>query len=202
MYREIKIDNIKIKINKIEVAKEIIKLTKNLDKILSDKEYIEIISELLNNEIVLEMKKYRQHHKVSCYDHCLYVSYNTYLICKKYNLDYKSAARAGLLHDLFLYDWRKRQNGRKGLHAFTHPNEALKRASEITDLNDKEKDIIKNHMWPVTVKIPKYKETYIITLVDKYFAFMEGFIKTEITTNSIKKIVKEKEVCRKGIYNI
>jgi len=33
-------------------------------------------------------------------------------ICKKYNLDYASAARAGMVHDLFLYDWRKRENGR------------------------------------------------------------------------------------------
>lgn len=122
------------------------------------------------------MKQYRQHHNVSCFDHCLYVSYNTYLICKKHNLDYISAARAGLLHDLFLYDWRKRENGRKGLHAFTHPKEALKQSMSITKLNLKEQDIIKNHMWPVTPKFPKYKETYIITLVDKYFAVAEAFI--------------------------
>ena len=40
------------------------------------------------------------------------------------HLDYVSVARAGMLHDLFLYDWRKRENGRKGLHAFTHPKSA------------------------------------------------------------------------------
>ena len=126
------------------------------------------------------MKLYRQHHNISCFDHCLFVSYNTYLICKKHKLDYISAARAGLLHDLFLYDWRKRENGRKGLHAFTHPKEALKQALEITQLNDKEQDIIKNHMWPVTPKFPKYKETYIITLVDKYFAVAEALIGKKI----------------------
>ena len=146
------------------------------EEILQDKEYIEIVSELLKQEKVQKMKHYRQHHNVSCFDHCLYVSYNTYLICKKSNLDYFSAARAGLLHDLFLYDWRKRENGRKGLHAFTHPKEALRQAMSITNLNKKEKDIIKNHMWPVTPKFPKYKETYIITLVDKYFAVAEAFI--------------------------
>ena len=152
----------------------------NKEEILKDKEYIEIVSELLKNEKVLKMKQYRQHHNISCFDHCLYVSYNTYLICKKYKLDYISAARAGLLHDLFLYDWRKRENGRKGLHAFTHPKEALKQALAITQLNDKEQDIIKNHMWPVTPKFPRYKETYIITLVDKYSAVAEALIGKKI----------------------
>ena len=152
----------------------------NKEKILKDKEYIEIVSELLKNEKVLEMKQYRQHHNISCFDHCLFVSYNTYLICKKHKLDYISAARAGLLHDLFLYDWRKRENGRKGLHAFTHPKEALKQALTITD-------IIENHMWPVTPKFPRYKETYIITLVDKYSAVAEALIGKKIKIINVLK---------------
>ena len=160
----------------------------NKEEILKDKEYIEIISELLKNEKVLKMKQYRQHHNISCFDHCLFVSYNTYLICKKHRLDYISAARAGLLHDLFLYDWKKRENGRKGLHAFTHPKEALRQALTITELNDKEQDIIKNHMWPVTPKFPRYKETYIITLVDKYSAVAEALIGKKI---KIIKVLKE-----------
>ena len=46
-----------------------------------------------------------------------------------------------MVHDLFLYDWRKRENGRKGLHAFTHPHRALEIASSFLELNDKEKEI-------------------------------------------------------------
>ena len=157
-------------------------MVRNINEILIDKEYIEIISDLLQNEKVNKMKQFRQHHRVSCFEHCLFVSYNTYLICKKYNLDYRSAARAGLLHDLFLYDWRKRENGRKGLHAFTHPKEALRQAQTITYLNKKEKEIIKKHMWPVTVIPPRYLETYIITYVDKYFAVAEAYIKPEYVT--------------------
>lgn len=143
------------------------------EKIFQDKEYMEIVKDLIINEIVLKMKLYRQHFNVSCFDHCLYVSYNAYLICKKHNLDYKSVARAGLLHDLFLYDWRKRENGRKGYHAFTHGKTALENAMKITNLNNKEKDIIKNHMWPVTLKLPKYKETFVVTYVDKRIAIAE-----------------------------
>ena len=80
-----------------------------------------------------------------------------------------------MLHDLFLYDWRKRENGRKGLHAFTHPKSAYENASNLFDLNEKESDIILKHMWPVTIKLPKYKESYILTLVDKYCAMNESY---------------------------
>lgn len=152
--------------------------------ILEDKEYINLIEDLIKHEKVLEMKQYRQHYNISCFDHCLFVSYNTYLICKKLHLDYISAARAGLLHDLFLYDWRKRENDRKGLHAFTHGKTAYKIASSIVNLNDKEKDIIIKHMWPVTLALPKYKETFIITYVDKYFAIAEAFIVNSKNYNS------------------
>ena len=169
-------------------------MVRDINKIIKDKEYIMIISDLVNQDKVQEMKRYRQHHKINCFEHCLFVSYNTYLICKKHNLDYISAARAGMVHDLFLYDWRKRERGRKGLHAYTHGKTAFKEASEILNLNDKEKDMIIKHMWPVTPAIPKYKETFILTFVDKYFAIAEAFIKIKEKKNEIKeekeKIIK------------
>lgn len=144
------------------------------DNICNKREFELIISDLINNETVQQMKNYRQHYETSCFEHCKMVAYYCYLICKKYNLDYKSATRAAMLHDLFLYDWRKKQDGRKGLHAFTHPQTALENASKLFDLNEKERDIILKHMWPVTIKLPKYKESYIITLVDKYCAIQES----------------------------
>ena len=153
-----------------------------------------IINEILNKEKVQQMKKYRQHYNINCFYHCLFVSYNTYLICKKHNLDYISAARAGMVHDLFLYDWRKRERGRKGLHAYTHGKTAFKEASEILNLNDKEKDMIIKHMWPVTLAVPKYKETFVITLVDKYFAVAEAFIKIR---NHNEILMREKEKIEK-----
>lgn len=78
-----------------------------------DKEFQEIIKELISNETVQEMKKYRQHYETSCFEHCYMAAYYCYLICKKYHLDYVSATRAAMLHDLFLYDWRVRQNRQK-----------------------------------------------------------------------------------------
>ena len=143
--------------------------------IKKDNEFNNIIRPLIENDTVQQMKNFKQHYETTCFDHCLTVAYYCYCICKKYNLDYKSATRAAMLHDLFLYDWRVRQPDRKGLHAFTHGMTAYKNASKIFDLNEKEKDMIINHMWPVTVNFPKSFEGFILTFVDKYCAMNETF---------------------------
>ena len=132
-----------------------------------NKEFYEITKDLINNPTVLQMKKYKQHYDTTCYNHCIEVAYWSYLFCKKYNLDYVSIARAAILHDLFLYDWRHSKAMLQGWHAFKHPQNA----SKVCDLNEKEKDIILKHMWPVTLfQFPKYKESFIITIVDKLSA--------------------------------
>lgn len=86
-----------------------------------------------------------------------------------------------MLHDLFLYDWRKRENDRLGLHAFTHPKQALINSQKYFKLNKKEIDIILKHMWPVTPIPPRYFESLIITLTDKYCALKEFYY--EYTSN-------------------
>ncbi len=156
------------------------------EKIDNDKNFNKIIYDIKINNTVLQMRNLRQHYNTSCYEHCLYVSYYTYIICKRLNLDYVSAARAGMLHDLFLYDWRKKEN-RKGLHAFTHPKSSLDNALKLFDLNKIEKDMILKHMWPVTLALPKYRESYIITLTDKFSAIIESIdgIKATRTYNRI-----------------
>ena len=145
------------------------------DLMENDKEFQEIIKPLITNETVLQMKNFRQHYETTCFEHCYTAAYYCYLICKKYNLDYKSATRAAMLHDLFLYDWRKRQPDRKGLHAFTHGKTACENACKLFDLNEKEKDMIIKHMWPVTVEFPKSLEGFILTFVDKQCAMSETF---------------------------
>jgi len=151
-------------------------------------EFDEIIKNIVSNSKVQEMKKYRQHYETSTFDHCCMVSYYCYRVCKKLRLDYKSAARAGMLHDFFLYDWRIKGE-RKGLHAFTHGKTACKNACELFDLSEKEKDMIIKHMWPVSPQIPKSTEGFILTIVDKHCALMESI-------TSLAKSMKRKKVWR------
>lgn len=139
-------------------------------------EFKSIIHDLIQNSTVQKMKQFRQHYDTSCYSHCKQVAFYNYLICKKLGLDYVSATRAGMLHDLFLYDWRVPSPEHKNLHAFHHPRIALNNSMKLFDLNEKEKDIILKHMWPVTIIPPKYKEGFIITLVDKYCALHESLL--------------------------
>lgn len=151
------------------------KNTNDFNTPISNKEFLNIIKDIISNETVQEMKNFRQHYETTCFDHCYMVSYYCYLICKKYKLDYISATRAAMLHDLFLYDWRVRQPDRKGLHAFTHGKLACENASKLFDLTQKEKDMIITHMWPVTMKFPTSIEGLILTFVDKYCATSETF---------------------------
>lgn len=164
-------------------------MNKNIEeKILDNNEFQMIIKDLIENETVQEMKNYRQHFNTNCFEHCYLASYYCYKICKKLKLDYKSAARGAMLHDLFLYDWRNK-NSHNGLHAFKHGKLACQNASNIFELNKIEKDMIIKHMWPVTISFPRYLESYILTFVDKYCAIKEAF--EDLTTNfSIKKAFK------------
>ncbi|NLP15148.1 MAG: HD family phosphohydrolase [Clostridium sp.] len=139
-----------------------------------DIEYLNCIRDLINNRRVRRMGRYMQHGKVTCLEHSLYVSYCSYLICRRLGFDYRSAARGGLLHDFFLYDWHKKKPY-KGLHGLKHPYIALKNAKKYFQLNKLEQDIISKHMWPLTIIPPRYWETLIVNILDKYCAFMETF---------------------------
>nr|WP_239548844.1 HD domain-containing protein [Streptococcus loxodontisalivarius] len=113
-----------------------------------------------------------QHHHSTRMEHSINVAYTSYKIAKKFGWDAKSTARGGLLHDMFYYDWRDTKFT-KG-HAWTHPRIAVRNANKITTLNKKEEDIILKHMWGATIAPPRYKEGYIVTMVDKYWAVKEA----------------------------
>ncbi|MFZ5754310.1 MAG: HD domain-containing protein [Bacillota bacterium] len=135
-------------------------------------EYKEYVWDLLSNETVWQMNRFRHHYIVSRLEHSLNVSYYSYIICAALGLDCKAAARGGLLHDFFLYDWRV-ENLPEGKHAFVHPRIALKNAEVLVPLKEKERDIILKHMWPLTWQLPRYPESCIVCLVDKGCALLE-----------------------------
>lgn len=135
------------------------------------KEFMLCVNDLLNIEDVVNLDSFVQHLNTSRLQHSVNVSYYSFLWAKKRGLDYKSVARAGILHDLYLYDWR--ENKTEEHHAFYHPKEALRNANKITKLSPMEKDAILNHMWPLSKNSPKYKEGKILCCVDKYCAVIE-----------------------------
>ena len=141
-------------------------------KIMSDFEYIDIVSDIINNEKFLKLKFYR-HHDNTRLDHCLKVSYNAYKLAKKINLDYKAAARAGLLHDFFYGDLRYINVIERKYMLNAHPYFAYYNASKIFKVNDKEKNMILSHMFPISYEVPRYKESILLDLVDDLEALKE-----------------------------
>jgi len=71
------------------------------------------------------------------------------------------------------------------MHGFTHPLTALNNASERFKLNRIESDIIRRHMFPLTLIPPRYKESWLVMIVDKIVTI--GEIPQYLTTRGHKR---------------
>lgn len=142
--------------------------------ITAEREFIDIVADILFHPEFMQLKNFK-HHTTNRYEHVVLVSYLSYKNARKLNLDYRSAARGGLLHDFFLYDWREytRKRGGGGRHFTLHPKTALKNSRRYFKLNGIEEDIIVKHMWPSTLYLPRYKESLLVSFVDKYVSVRE-----------------------------
>ncbi len=140
-------------------------------KYLQDKNYYAIVKPILEHEEFLKRKEYMQHHKESVYHHVLRVSYDCYRLGKKLKLDYESLAIAGLLHDFYEKPWQLEKEKKPFFqkHGFTHAKNAALNAQKYFPelLNEKRKSMIKTHMFPLNITIPKYKESWLLTIIDK-----------------------------------
>lgn len=133
-----------------------------------DEEYMACVRDILENPVFQSMEEYIQHGHTTCRAHSIQVSYMAYRLCRKFDWNACAAARAGLLHDLFLYDWHThaKETG-SHFHGYTHPRTALTNAKQHFELNAIEENCILRHMWPLTPIAPKYWEGYAIVYADK-----------------------------------
>ena len=141
---------------------------------IKDEEYLYIINHILENSEFQQMNNIK-HHNTTRMDHSLKVSYYSYKIAKSLRLDYEDVARAGLLHDFYTEEIRKCNKIKDKILLFStkHPEEAVINASNNFELSEKEVDIIESHMFPVDYRVPKYAESWIVSLVDKVLSFGE-----------------------------
>lgn len=134
-------------------------------------EYLDLIREILEDEEFCKLSCYIQHLKTSRLIHSLNVSYLSWMIAKKLNCDERAAARAGLLHDFFLYRFSDPKPV-KEFQAFYHPKVAAHNSSQRFDITEKERLAILSHMFPLG-PVPSSREAWIITCADKICATME-----------------------------
>lgn len=134
--------------------------------------FLDCVAPLLAEPMVKSLARYQQHTPATTrLDHCLLVAYISFLICRRMGWDSTAAARGGLLHDLYLDSWPGSEDGALSRWR-THPAAALENARPF-GLSLREEDIIVKHMWPVTLALPRYKESYVVSFADKLAAVLE-----------------------------
>ena len=141
-------------------------------ELTENSEYYSYIRDLLASSDVMSLREHPHHIGTSRFQHSLNVSYYNFKLCRLFHLNAKAAARAGLLHDLFFYDRKTHEKICNG-HCAEHANIALYNASMRFSISELEGDMILNHMWPMTPRLPRHAETFMITLVDKFCASAE-----------------------------
>lgn len=135
-------------------------------------EFINITYDILDNREFNKLKDV-VHHGMNRYDHSFRVAIVSYSITKFLNLDYTKTARAALLHDFFLEENVGESLSTRIKTLVKHPMYAVENSSKYFNLSDLEKDIITTHMFPISFKIPKYLESWIVDLVDDGISIYE-----------------------------
>ena len=143
-------------------------------------EFYSLIRDIIRTEKFQSMKKYKHHIKQSVYNHSIKVSYMCYRFYKKHNMrniSLNEFVRGALLHDYYLYDWHDKNHK---LHGFTHSKVAYNNAiNHYPDLTKIESDMIRRHMFPLTLIPPKTKGGWIICIYDKLAAISDYFGKNK-----------------------
>lgn len=133
-------------------------------------------SDILQSENFKSTRNYIQHGTIPVHSHCIDVARKSIALNKLLHThcSERELIRGALLHDYFLYDWhdRNRENY-QFFHGFYHPGIALRNASREYHLTPREREIIKKHMWPLTVSPPRCREAWIVTAADKYCSTLE-----------------------------
>lgn len=145
-------------------------------------EYHKAVKDVLQSGELQQLKAYSHHHSMTRYQHCVNVSYHSFIICRKLGFNAEQAARAGLLHDLYPETPKCDKK-----HLTTHPETALENARKAFRLSKVEADVILKHMWPIRKGRPKYPESYVVMIADKYVAFMEFCIYIKQTAGATIK---------------
>lgn len=132
--------------------------------------------EILESENFRRMKEYIQHGDMTVNAHVMDVARYSIAFSERLHIpcSRRELIRGALLHDYFLYDWHipDEEHSHK-LHGFYHPGIALRNASREYKLTEREKNIIRRHMWPLTLVPPACREAWIVTIVDKWCSLLE-----------------------------
>lgn len=132
------------------------------------RQVVTILTGMYATSRILDNRKFIQHGTTTLFQHCRNVALLSLKLARMFHIkvDERSMVRGALLHDYYLYDWHDKQ-ARPHLHGYVHPALALQNAERIYTLNPTEIDIIKHHMFPLTICPPQTKEGLLVSIADK-----------------------------------
>lgn len=142
---------------------------------LKNRKEQEVLDELCNDQRVRRMQTFRQHGHYSTYDHCINVAEESCHLSQLLHIPVHEdeLVTGAMLHDYYLYDWHTYTPEK--IHGFYHPEYALENAEKDFTLTKREKNIIRSHMWPLTVfHMPTCREAWLVCLADKICAVEES----------------------------
>jgi len=123
---------------------------------------------------IQKLKQYPQHGGSNTFEHSRAVAFASHHLADKlgWKVDGKALARGAMLHDYYLYNIKQRGIGSYH-HGVSHPQIALDNAQGF-GLTQKESNIIRSHMWPLTFfHVPRSREAVLVCVADKYVALRE-----------------------------
>lgn len=129
-------------------------------------------SDILASAGMQKSREYIQHGTQSIYDHSVHVTSMCIRMARKLNLSVNERAlvRGALLHDYFLYDWH--DDGHKW-HGFHHAATSLKNARRDFAIGKVEADMIWCHMFPLNLRLPRCRESWLLCIADKISSVAE-----------------------------
>ncbi len=142
-----------------------------------ENDFLKIIDEIITQPEFKAMKLIKYHVNGNLHDHSVKVAYFCYKHHKRFKLkcDINELVLGALLHDYYLYDPHKGGKTRKK-HWTTHPKKALENAEKrCPHLTKMQRDMIENHMFPLTIRPPKTVAGWLVCFYDKVAAVDDRF---------------------------
>ena len=157
------------------------------------RQVVTVLSSMYATSRILENRKFIQHGSTTLFQHCRNVALLSLKLSRMFHIpvDTKSMVCGALLHDYYLYDWHDKSSC-PPLHGYVHPALALANAEKIYSLNEIEIDIIKHHMFPLTLCPPKTREGLLVSIADKLCSTYETFKMNEAHLSHRRSIVSHR----------
>lgn len=145
-----------------------------------EKRFTELAEKIINHPDYQKMKELIAHGRITVYQHSMDVARFCFRCNSRMHLgiDEEELITGALLHDFYLYDWHNASIRVPlfKMHGYTHPSTACENARERFEINGRVRNVIKSHMWPLTLRsLPSNKAAWLVCMGDKIVATREVF---------------------------